>query len=104
ALLIMAKGLETTGALQPLALWLAREWTERPKAALLITMVVAGALSAFITNAPVAVILLPMLIGIAARTKTPPSSILMPIGFATLLGGAATTIGTSTNLLVVSIA
>src|SRR5690606_37916461 len=33
-----------------------------------------------------------------------PSSILMPFGFATLLGGIATTIGSSTNLLVVEIA
>jgi di/tricarboxylate transporter len=41
---------------------------------------------------------------VAVRNKFAPSSILMPVGFATLLGGMATTIGTSTNLLVVSIA
>ena len=104
ALLIMAKGLETTGALQPLALSLARGWTRRPKVAMVSTMIIAAALSAFLNNAPVVVMLLPMLIGVAARNKVPPSSILMPIGLATLLGGAATTIGTSTNLLVVGIA
>jgi len=104
ALLIMAKGLEITGALQPLALTLARTWTRYPKAALGSTIAIAAALSAFLTNTPVAVMLLPMLIGVAARNKVPPSSILMPVGLATLLGGAATTIGTSTNLLIVGIA
>src|SRR5690606_1460368 len=104
ALLIMAKGLELTGALQPLALSLARAWTVRPKAAMLSTMVLAAALSAFVNNTPVVMMLLPMLIGVAARNKAPPSSILMPVGLATLLGSAATTIGTSTNLLVVGIA
>ena len=104
ALMIIAKGLETTGALQPLALSLARAWTANPGAAILITMVIAALLSAFVNNTPVVVMLLPMLIGVAVRNKTAPSSILMPVGFATLLGGMATTIGTSTNLLVVAIA
>lgn len=103
-LMIIAKGLETTGALQPLVLSLAKAWTSRPRTAFLMTMAIAGVLSAFVNNTPVVVMLLPMLIGVAARNKTPPSSMLMPVGFATLLGGMATTIGTSTNLLVVSIA
>jgi len=104
ALLIMAKGLELTGALQPLSLTLGRTWTRYPRAALGSTIAIAAMLSAFLTNVPVAVMLLPMLIGVAARNKLPPSSILMPVGLATLLGGAATTIGTSTNLLIVGIA
>jgi len=103
-LLILAKGLETTGALQPLGLWLAKAWPSRPRTALLATMAIAAIVSAFVNNTPVVAMLLPMLIGVAARTKTPPSSMLMPVGFATMLGGMATTIGTSTNLLVVSIA
>ncbi|HEX7080913.1 MAG TPA: SLC13 family permease [Gammaproteobacteria bacterium] len=104
ALMIIAKGLETTGALQPLALRLARAWTARPRGAILMTMLIAAVLSAFVNHTPVLVMLLPMLIGVAVRNKIPPSSILMPIGFAALLGGMATTIGTSTNLLVVGIA
>jgi di/tricarboxylate transporter len=103
-LMIIGKGMETTGALQPLALGLARTWTERPRLASLATMIISAALSAFINNTPVVVMLLPMLVGVAVRNKLAPSSILMPIGFATLLGGMATTIGSSTNLLVVSLA
>jgi di/tricarboxylate transporter len=103
-LMIIGKGMETTGALQPLAIWLARAWTEKPRMATLATMIISAVLSAFINNTPVVVMLLPMLVGVAVRNKLPPSSILMPVGFATLLGGMGTTIGSSTNLLVVSIA
>jgi di/tricarboxylate transporter len=58
----------------------------------------------FVNDTPLVVVLLPMLVGVAARNKFPPSVILMPVGFSILMGGMATTIGTSTNLLVVSIA
>jgi di/tricarboxylate transporter len=104
ALMVIGKGMETTGALQPLALALARAWTEKPRLASLATMVLSAILSSFVNNTPVVVMLLPMLVGVAVRNKLAPSSILMPVGLATLLGGMATTIGTSTNLLVVSIA
>jgi di/tricarboxylate transporter len=104
ALMIIGKGLEVTGALQPLALALADAWTAKPRLASLATLAMSGVLSAFLNNTPIVVMLLPMLVGVAVRSKLPPSSLLMPMGFATLVGGMATTIGTSTNLLVVSIA
>ena len=47
---------------------------------------------------------LPILIGVAVRTGISPSATLIPMGFASILGGMATTIGTSTNLLVVNVA
>jgi di/tricarboxylate transporter len=104
ALMIIGKGIETTGALQPLASSLAKAWMAKPRLASLVTMLLTAVLSGFVNNTPVVVMLLPMLIGVGVRNKIPPSTILMPIGLATLLGGMATTIGTSTNLLVVSIA
>ena len=60
--------------------------------------------SAFMNNTPIVVLMLPMLIGAVARSKGSASGVLLPMGFATLLGGMGTTIGTSTNLLVVSVA
>jgi len=104
ALMIMGKGLETTGALQPLAVFLAKAWMARPRLASLATLVLSAILSAFLNNTPIVVMLLPMLVGVAVRNQLAPSSILMPVGLATLVGGMATTIGTSTNLLVVAIA
>src|SRR5690606_28487818 len=47
---------------------------------------------------------LPLLVAVTLRAKVSPAGILMPVGYATIIGGSATTIGTSTNLLVVAVA
>jgi len=104
ALMVLGKGLESTGALQPVARLLARVWRTGPAVSLLFTMVVAAGLSAVVNNTPIVVMLLPILVGVTLRAKASPSGVLMPFGLATVIGGAATTIGTSTNLLVVSVA
>jgi len=104
ALMVLGKGMETTGALQPLARVLARLWQLAPGISLLATMLVAAMLSALVNNTPIVVMLLPILVAVTMRTKVSPSSVLMPFGLATVIGGTVTTIGTSTNLLVVSVA
>jgi di/tricarboxylate transporter len=104
ALMVVGKGLETTGALQPLAGLIASAWMARPMLALLVTLVAGAVLSAFLNNTPIVVLLLPILVAASLRSKVPVSGVLMPMGFATILGGMSTTIGTSTNLLVVGIA
>lgn len=104
ALLIVGRGLETTGALQPLASIMTRFWMEAPKTALFITLIVGAVLSAFLNNTPIVVMLLPVLVACSLRARRSASGVLMPMGLATLIGGMATTIGTSTNLLVVGIA
>ena len=104
ALMIAGQGLVRTGALEPVGLSLAKLWSVSPAFSLLLTLIVGGALSAFVNNVPIVVLLLPILTSISARANKPASHILMPMGFATLVGGMTTTIGTSTNLLVISIA
>lgn len=104
ALMILGRGLEATGALQPVATTLARLWTRSPSLSFLATLVCAALFSAFVNNTPIVVLLLPILVGVSLRSETRASAVLMPMGFATLVGGMATTIGTSTNLLVVSVA
>lgn len=103
ALLMVGKALETTGALQPLATFVSRVWTARPLLALFVTLIAAAILSAFMNNTPIVVLLLPILVGVSMRAKFPVSSVMMPMGLATIIGGMSTTIGTSTNLLVVGI-
>ncbi len=104
ALMIAGAALVRTGALEPVARRLARLWKWSPMLALLLTLVVGAVLSAFMNNTPIVVLMLPMLIGAAARSSSPTSGVLLPMGLATLIGGMGTTIGTSTNLLVVSVA
>lgn len=103
ALMIVGKGLETTGALQPLAVIVGRAWSTRPVLALFITLVAAAVLSAFMNNTPIVVLLMPILVGVSLRAKFPVSGVMLPMGLATIIGGMSTTIGTSTNLLVVGI-
>jgi len=104
ALMIAGHALVRTGALEPVARRLARFWKWSPLLALLATLVVGAFLSAFMNNTPIVVLMLPMLIGAAIRNNTSTSGILLPMGLSTLIGGMSTTIGTSTNLLVVSVA
>ncbi|NND82630.1 MAG: SLC13 family permease [Gammaproteobacteria bacterium] len=103
-LMIAGYGIVRTGALDPVGRGLAKLWSISPTLSLLITLLVSAALSAVVNNTPIVVLLLPIMLNVAIRTKNSPSRILMPMGLATLLGGMTTTIGTSTNLLVVSVA
>ncbi len=103
ALMMVGKALETTGALQPLATVVSRAWQTRPVLALVTTLVAGAILSAFMNNTPIVVLLMPILVGASLRAKFPVSEVMMPMGLATIIGGMSTTIGTSTNLLVVGI-
>lgn len=103
-LMILARGLTVTGALEPVVRLLSRLWGLSNVLGLLVTLAAAGALSAFINDTPVMVVLLPLLLGLARRTATSPARCLMPVNFAVLAGGMLTAIGTSTNVLVLSIA
>jgi di/tricarboxylate transporter len=104
ALMIAGNGLVRTGALVPLGRILARLWRVSPVLSMLLTLLIGAFLSAFVNNVPIVVLLLPILISVSLRTGAPASGVLMPMGFATLVGGMSTSIGTSTNLLVVSVA
>ncbi|MCI5193946.1 MAG: SLC13 family permease [Candidatus Electrothrix sp. AU1_5] len=104
ALMIAGQGILRTGGLEPLGRVLGRFWKISPAMSLLLTLLLGACISAFINNVPVVVLLLPVLITVSLRTQTSASPLLMPMGFSTLLGGTCTTIGTSTNLLVVAVA
>jgi di/tricarboxylate transporter len=104
ALMIVGQGLISTGALEPVGRFLARSWRRSPAISLLLTLFMTAFLSAFINNTPIVVLMLPILIGVAVKTGMSPSGTLIPMGFASIVGGMATTIGTSTNLLVVNVA
>ena len=104
ALMILGRGLVVTGALDPAARFLERMFKFNLQLGLLFSLVMAFALSMFVNNTPVLVLLIPIFVTLAARGAMPASKTLMPLNAASLIGGLATTIGTSTNILVVSIA
>lgn len=104
ALMIMGRGLVVTGALDPAAKVLERVFKFNQQLGLLVSLLVAFALSMGVNDTPVLVLLLPIFVQLAARGGLPASKTLIPVNAAVLIGGMATTIGTSTNVLVVSIA
>ncbi|HZM00267.1 MAG TPA: SLC13 family permease, partial [Planctomycetota bacterium] len=97
---VLSAGLIRTGALDHVSralLALGAGGKRRSIVALLLTV---AALSAFMNNTPVVVIFFPVVLALAARLEIAPSRLLIPLSFATILGGTCTLIGTSTNLLV----
>ncbi|MGB3165276.1 MAG: SLC13 family permease [Alteraurantiacibacter sp.] len=104
ALMVMGRGLVVTGALEPAARFLERVFKINLQLGLLFSLLIAFVLSMGVNNTPVLVLLIPIFVTLAARGAMPASKTLMPLNAASLLGGLATTIGTSTNILVVAIA
>lgn len=66
----------------------------------MIVMVVAGLMSAFMNNVAVAALMLPVVMDICRSTERSPSALLMPLAYGSLLGGLLTQIGTPPNILV----
>lgn len=104
ALMIMGRGLVVTGALEPAARFLERLFKINLQLGLLFSLIVTFLLSMGVNNTPVLVLLMPIFVQLAMRGAMAASKTLMPLNAASLMGGMATTIGTSTNILVVSIA
>ncbi|MBN2502154.1 MAG: SLC13 family permease [Anaerolineales bacterium] len=67
---------------------------------LLLVMVAAAILSAFMSNTGATAFFLPIILSISRQLKTSPSKLLMPLAFASILASSVTLIGTSTNLVI----
>jgi len=104
SLMIMGRAIDRTGVLKPLSKFITNHWSKNPKLTFLVTLLLSALLSAFLNNTPIVIILIPILISVSIRNNFAASKILIPAGMVTIIGGMATTIGTSTNILVVAIA
>lgn len=103
AVLVMSNGLARSGAVDALAAPLLR--VARHPLALLTGLCVIGALlSSFMNNVGALALLMPIAIAGARRGEYSPALLLMPLSFATLLGGTTTLIGTPPNLLAAEVA
>ena len=99
ALYIVAAGLRETGAIQ----YITRHLLGQPKTvrgAQFRMLVPTATLSAFLNNTTVVAMLIPAIQEWCKRLKLPPSKLLLPLSYVTILGGTCTLIGTSTNLVV----
>lgn len=99
-LFLVSEGIRKSGVLEQLIFHLLpRKECGVAKANFCMLPVVAS-ISAFLNNTPVVVIFAPIIKNWARRMKLPPAKFLIPLSYATILGGICTLIGTSTNLVV----
>jgi di/tricarboxylate transporter len=99
ALFILTHGLEKTGVTRWLSVRLLRLAGPSETRLVVIVMLTAAGLSAFMNTIAAAAVLLPITMGIARHSGIRPSRLLMPLAFGALLGGTATLL-TTANLLV----
>lgn len=101
SLMMASQGLVVTGALAPVGRVVSRIWMASPLLALGAVLIIVPTLSAFMNNTPLVVLMIPILTAAAIRSNISPSRVLMPMTFASQIGGMGTPIGTSLNLLVI---
>jgi di/tricarboxylate transporter len=99
AVLIIGKALEFSGLIDLLGKWVMKIGDGLLLQILVLSVLVAVA-SAFMNNVGALAIMMPIAIHMARKSGNPPSYILMPIAFASLLGGMTTLIGTPPNIII----
>jgi di/tricarboxylate transporter len=100
AMFIISEGLTRAGIAEQIGRQVTRVAGRSELRMIVIFMLVAGTMSAFMNNIGVAALLLPVAMEVARRGGVAPSRILMPLAYGTLVGGMMTLIGTPPNLLV----
>ncbi len=104
SMFVISAGLVRTGLVD----WLARRmdrWAGESNVRLLLVLcLTTAALSMFIVNSAIVAAFIPIAVILTERRKIPVSRILIPMAFASQLGGVCTLVGSSTNILMNSIA
>ncbi|MGC9396738.1 MAG: SLC13 family permease [Anaerolineae bacterium] len=99
-LLVITAALMKTGVTDMAGDELLRLAGDKPRRLLGITMTIPAILSALISNTATTAMFTPLVLGLARRTKTSASKLLMPLAFAAILSSSVTLISSSTNIVV----
>ena len=104
AMLVLSAGLDKAGAVDAVATRLVRMGGGGDRRLLLALAAPTIVFSAFMNNTPIVALMIPVAVTLARRFDTAPSKLLLPLSALSILAGTTTLIGTSTNILVASLA
>ena len=99
AMYMLSAGIQNTGLVQRLGVFLADFTGGKEFRALAATIGTTGPIAGFVNNTPIVAIFIPMITDLAEKSNISPSKLLLPMSYAAILGGTLTLIGTSTNIL-----
>lgn len=97
---VLSAGLERTGAINAMGRFFSRVAGKSELRVLLVMMTMVAVLSAFVNNTPIVVVFLPIVLAHARAVNLRASKLLIPLSFASILGGTCTLTGSSTNLII----
>ncbi len=100
SVLVLSGGLQRTGVADLVGRQVMRLAGTDERRLIAVMMTTVGLLSGIMNDIGVTALMLPVVLDIARRLGRPPSKLLMPLAFGSLLGGMTTLIGTSPNILI----
>ena len=99
AMYILSKGIQETGIVRRLGAEVAHLTRGSERRLLVAIVALTGPIAGIINNTPVVAVFIPMVTDLADEAGVSPSKLLLPLSYASMLGGTLTLIGTATNLV-----
>lgn len=99
AMFILSGGIERTGAIQVVSEFLLRRGGKNPTRQIFVLGAIVGPITAFLNNTAVVAVFIPIVEEWSRKRNISVSKLLIPLSYATVLGGMITVIGTSTNVV-----
>ncbi|WP_435334005.1 SLC13 family permease [Haloarchaeobius sp. TZWWS8] len=99
AMYMLSEGVQRTGVVERLGVFLAEITGGDERRVLAATIGTTGPLAGIVNNTPVVAVFIPMVTDLAEDSHLSPSKLLLPLSYASMLGGTLTLIGTATNIV-----